>query len=138
MTTPVDRSGSGAGALETGDLETGGLEGKAGPGPGAGPAVESLAYRQAFARINGLVVVGEGLADRHFRLLARAIPDDAPQLRRLAAKEGRHAREFVGCSAQLGIRPAFAFAQRQSLPCTHSSRPVGSGATWRAVSPSSA
>lgn len=93
------------------------MEKQAAPSPpGALPDVASHAYRQAFARINGLVVVGEGLADRHFRLLARAIPGDAPQLRQLAAMEGRHARDFVGCSAHLGIRPAFAFAQRQFAP----------------------
>jgi len=86
-----------------------------GRGP-AGPDVCSPAYRSAYARINGLVVVGEGLADRHFRLLARAIPADSGELRRLAAMEGRHARDFVGCGAQLGIQPAFAFAQRQFAP----------------------
>jgi fatty aldehyde decarbonylase len=62
------------------------------------------------------VVVGEGLADRHFRRLARAIPEDAALLRRLAAMEGRHARDFVGCSNHLGIQPAFSFAQRQFAP----------------------
>jgi fatty aldehyde decarbonylase len=30
--------------------------------------------------------------------------------------EGRHARDFVGCSNHLGIQPAFAFAQRQFAP----------------------
>ena len=44
-------------------------------------------YRAAYSRINGLVVVGEGLADRHFRLLARAIPEDQQELERLAAAD---------------------------------------------------
>ncbi|HGY5537732.1 MAG TPA: long-chain fatty aldehyde decarbonylase, partial [Prochlorococcus sp.] len=34
----------------------------------------SDAYRDAYSRINGVVVVGEALADRHFRLLAKSIP----------------------------------------------------------------
>lgn len=121
MTAPVGRCGTEPDALDADGLDigtraTGGLEQGFGPARGAGPEISGPAYRRAYARINGLVVVGEGLADRHFRLLARAIPADAGLLRRLAAMEGRHARDFVDCGAQLGIRPAFAFAQRQFDP----------------------
>ena len=45
-------------------------------------------YRQSYGRINGVVVVGEALAEQHFRLLARAIPEDAGELKRLGAMEG--------------------------------------------------
>lgn len=89
------------------------------PDPGARhgePDTSDPTYRRAYGRINALVVVGEGLADRHFRLLARAIPDGAEELRRLAAMEGRHARDFVGCAAQLGIRPALDQAMELFAP----------------------
>lgn len=33
------------------------------------PDYASGAYRDAYSRINGMVIVGEGLADRHFRRL---------------------------------------------------------------------
>ena len=78
--------------------------------------VNSQAYRDAYSRINGLVIVGESLADRHFRLLARAIPDDAIELKRLAAMEGHHAQAFVGCGRNLGIKPDLALARRLFTP----------------------
>jgi len=81
-----------------------------------GPDFGSAAYRQAYARINGLVVVGEGMADQHFRRLARAIPDDAEELRRLGAMEGRHARELAGCGAHLGVHPDLALARQLVAP----------------------
>ncbi len=71
----------------------------------------SDAYCNAYRRINGMVIVGEGLADRHFRQLADLLPDDRPQLERLAAMEGRHARDFVGCGRNLGIRPDIRLAR---------------------------
>jgi fatty aldehyde decarbonylase len=69
------------------------------------PDITNPAYRDAYSRINGMVVVGENLAGRHFRLLARAIPNDQQELERLAAMEGRHASDFMGCGRNLGIKP---------------------------------
>ena len=81
-----------------------------------GPDINTPAYREAYSRINGLVVVGEGLADRHFRLLARAIPHDRAELERLAAMEGRHASDFVGCGRNLGVKPDVDLARRLFAP----------------------
>lgn len=80
------------------------------------PDLGSAGYRDAYSRVNGVVVVGEGLADRHFRLLARAIPADRADLLRLAAMEGRHARDFVGCGKNLGIQPDAVLAKRLFAP----------------------
>ncbi|MCT0231345.1 long-chain fatty aldehyde decarbonylase [Synechococcus sp. CS-1324] len=74
------------------------------------------AYRDAYGRINGLVIVGEGLADRHFRKLAQMLPEDGEELRRLAAMEGRHAVAFVGCGRQLAVRPDLPLARRLFAP----------------------
>ncbi len=76
----------------------------------------TTAYREAYSRINGLVIVGEGLADRHFRLLAGLLPEDRVDLERLAAMEGRHARDFRGCGRALGIRPDLPLAHRLFAP----------------------
>lgn len=78
--------------------------------------ITSPAYLDAYSRINGMVVVGEGLADRHFRLLGRAIPEDGDELERLAAMEGRHATAFVGCGRNLGVKPDVALARQLFAP----------------------
>jgi len=78
--------------------------------------LSSPTYLDAYSRINGMVVVGEGLADRHFRLLSRAIPEDGPELERLAAMEGRHATAFVGCGRNLGVKPDVALGRRLFAP----------------------
>ncbi|MCP9929142.1 aldehyde oxygenase (deformylating) [Cyanobium sp. CH-040] len=85
--------------------------------PAAGPAVQpprfdAPAYRDAYSRINGLVIVGEGMADRHFRRLAELLPDQRDELLRLGAMEARHARDFVGCGRQLRVRPDSPLARR--------------------------
>lgn len=76
----------------------------------------SAIYLDAYSRINGMVVVGEGLADRHFRLLSRAIPEDGPELERLAAMEGQHAAAFVSCGRNLGVKPDIGLARQLFAP----------------------
>ena len=80
------------------------------------PQFKSSIYLDAYSRINGMVVVGEGLADRHFRLLARALPEDQQELERLAAMEGRHASDFVGCGRNLGVKPDVGLARQLFAP----------------------
>lgn len=77
---------------------------------------DSPAYRAAYARINGMVIVGEGLAYRHFRQLAEIFPEDRQELDRLAAMESGHARDFVGCGINLGIKPDLALARDLFAP----------------------
>ena len=100
-----------------------------------GPAVPTLAYdspayRQAYSRINGMVVVGEALADRHFRRLAELLPPDREELLRLGAMEARHARDFVGCGRNLGVKADTGLARRLLPPCTSSFSRPRPGATW--------
>lgn len=49
------------------------------------PRLDAPAYRDAYSRINGLVIVGEGMADRHFRRLAALLPEQRDELLRLLA-----------------------------------------------------
>jgi len=76
------------------------------------PDFHSDAYRDAYSRINGVVVIGETLADRHFRSLAKSIPDDHDLLLSLAAMESRHAVDFVGCGRNLSIRADTSLARK--------------------------
>jgi fatty aldehyde decarbonylase len=80
------------------------------------PNFASPAYRDAYSRINGMVIVGEGLADRHFRRLAALLPEDRDELLRLGAMEARHATDFVGCGRNLGVRPDSGLARRLLTP----------------------
>ena len=80
------------------------------------PHTDSEAYRQAYGRINGVVVVGETLAHHHFRLLARAIPADGAELLRLGQMEGNHARELSECARNLGVRPDIRLAKQLFAP----------------------
>jgi fatty aldehyde decarbonylase len=80
------------------------------------PNDASEAYRDAYSRINGMVIVGEGLADRHFRRLAALLPEDRDELLRLGAMEARHATDFVGCGRNLGVRPDSGLARRLLMP----------------------
>ena len=80
------------------------------------PDFASPAYREAYSRINGMVIVGEGLADRHFRRLAALLPNDRDELLRLGAMEARHAKDFVGCGRNLGVRPDSGLARRLLAP----------------------
>jgi fatty aldehyde decarbonylase len=80
------------------------------------PAFDSPAYRQAYGRINGMVVVGEALADRHFRRLAAMLPEQRDELLRLGAMEARHARDFVGCGRNLSVKADSGLAHRLLAP----------------------
>ncbi len=82
----------------------------------AAPDTTSESYRQAYSRINGVVVVGETLAHHHFRRLARAIPDDGAELLRLGQMEGNHARELSACARNLGVRPDIRLAKQLFAP----------------------
>jgi fatty aldehyde decarbonylase len=80
------------------------------------PRFDAPAYRDAYGRINGLVIVGEGMADRHFRRLAEMLPEQRQELLRLGAMEGRHAADFVGCGRHLQVQPDSPLARRLLAP----------------------
>lgn len=105
-----------AGASNSGALESGAPETGASAQASPLPDFASAAYGEAYGRINGLVIVGEAMADRHFRRLAALLPQDREELRRLGAMEGRHAADFVGCGRQLGVTPDLALARRLLAP----------------------
>ena len=86
------------------------------PIPETRPDTDSEAYRQAYGRINGVVVVGETLAHHNFRRLARAIPADGAELLRLGQMEGNHARELSQCARNLGVRPDIRLAKQLFAP----------------------
>lgn len=71
----------------------------------------SDAYRDAFSRINGIVIEGEQEAYDNFVCLANLLPDHAKELMRLGRMEYRHRKSFEACGHNLNVQPDLPFAQ---------------------------
>ena len=54
-------------------------------------------YRDAFTRINGIVIEGEQTAYDNFLCLADLLPEQSEELTRLGKMEGRHRKSFEAC-----------------------------------------
>ncbi|WP_287129890.1 aldehyde oxygenase (deformylating) [Candidatus Cyanaurora vandensis] len=78
---------------------------------------QSAVYKDAYSRINALVIEGEAQAVHNYEQLAELIPAEAETLRKLAAMENRHRAGFTACGRNLQVEPDMAFAKRffQSL-----------------------
>lgn len=69
-------------------------------------------YRDAFSRINGIVIEGEQQAYDNFIRLANLLPDHTEELTRLGKMEHRHSKSFEACGRNLDVIPDLAFAQQ--------------------------
>lgn len=72
----------------------------------------SDAYRDAFSRINGIVIEGEREAYDNFMCLANLLPEHTEELTRLGKMERRHGKSFEACGRNLEVIPDMAFAQQ--------------------------
>ena len=70
----------------------------------------SPAYKDAYSRINAIVIEGELEANRNYLTLAELLPDDAAELKKLAKMEFRHMKGFEACGKNLEVTPDKAFA----------------------------
>ncbi|MBE9182342.1 aldehyde oxygenase (deformylating) [Oculatella sp. LEGE 06141] len=68
-------------------------------------------YRNAFSRINGIVIEGEQEAYDNFICLSKLMPDHAEELTRLGKMEFRHRKSFEACGRNLDVLPDLTFAQ---------------------------
>lgn len=68
-------------------------------------------YRDAFSRINGIVIEGEQEAYDNFVCLANLLPDHTEELMRLGRMEYRHRKSFEACGRNLNVQPDLPFAQ---------------------------
>lgn len=69
-------------------------------------------YRNAFSRINGIVIEGEREAYDNFIYLANLLPCHAEGLTLLGKMEYRHSRSFELCGRNLGVIPDLEFAKQ--------------------------
>lgn len=72
---------------------------------------QSETYKDAYSRINAIVIEGEQEAFDNYHRLAELIPDDKEQLVSLAKMESRHKKGFQACGKNLAVTPDMPFAQ---------------------------
>ncbi|MBF2078526.1 MAG: aldehyde oxygenase (deformylating) [Synechococcales cyanobacterium T60_A2020_003] len=72
---------------------------------------QSEAYKDAYSRINAIVIEGENEAVENYKALATLIPDQAEELIKLSKMEGRHMKGFQACGRNLDVTPDMDFAR---------------------------
>jgi fatty aldehyde decarbonylase len=72
---------------------------------------QSDSYKDAYSRINAIVIEGEQEAYQNYCQLAESLPDFKDELLRLAKMENRHKKGFQACGKNLSVTPDMAFAE---------------------------
>jgi fatty aldehyde decarbonylase len=80
----------------------------------AGVAIDfqSEVYKDAYSRINAIVIEGEQEANENYLKLAELLPDSKDQLLSLAKMEARHKKGFEACGRNLSVTPDLGFARQ--------------------------
>jgi fatty aldehyde decarbonylase len=72
----------------------------------------SNTYKDAYSRINAIVIEGEQEAYENYQNLAKLLPDSKDQLLSLAKMENRHKKGFEACGRNLQVTPDMDFARQ--------------------------
>ena len=79
--------------------------------PSSLPDFTSEEYKDAYSRINAIVIEGEQEAHDNFMDIASLIPEAAEELEKLAKMELHHKRGFTACGKNLGVLADMPFAK---------------------------
>ncbi|MGF1570704.1 MAG: aldehyde oxygenase (deformylating) [Nodosilinea sp.] len=71
---------------------------------------QSESYKDAYSRINAIVIEGEQEAHDNYCKLSESLPESKDELLRLAKMETRHMKGFQACGKNLAVTPDMAFA----------------------------
>lgn len=71
----------------------------------------SETYKDAYSRINAIVIEGEQEAHENYIRLAEMLPESAEELIRLSKMENRHKKGFEACGKNLQVTPDLPFAK---------------------------
>ena len=73
-------------------------------------------YKDAYSRINAIVIEGEQEAHDNYMSLGILLPDQAEELARLARMELKHLKGFTACANNLGVTADMPFAREFFKP----------------------
>jgi fatty aldehyde decarbonylase len=68
-------------------------------------------YKDAYSRINAIVIEGEEEACENYKRLAELMPDHKDELLSLSKMENRHKKGFQACGRNLSVTPDMEFAK---------------------------
>ena len=71
----------------------------------------SEVYKDAYSRVNAIVIEGEQEAYENYQRLAEMLPNEHNQLLGLAKMESRHKKGFKACGRNLSVEPDMEFAR---------------------------
>ena len=80
------------------------------------PDFSSELYKDAYSRINAIVIEGEQEAHDNYISIGTLIPDQAEELGRLARMEIKHMKGFTACANNLGVTADMPFAKEFFAP----------------------
>jgi fatty aldehyde decarbonylase len=80
------------------------------------PNFKSETYKDAYSRINAIVIEGEQEAYDNYIALGTLLPEQAEELAVLARMELKHMKGFMACGNNLGVKADMPFAQRFFTP----------------------
>ncbi|MEO1003871.1 MAG: aldehyde oxygenase (deformylating) [Cyanobacteria bacterium J06638_7] len=80
------------------------------------PDFSSSSYKDAYSRINAIVIEGEQEAHDNYIALGSLLSDQADELARLARMELKHKKGFTACANNLGVTADMPFAKEFFAP----------------------
>ncbi|MEI6379427.1 MAG: aldehyde oxygenase (deformylating) [Cyanobacteriota bacterium ELA615] len=72
----------------------------------------SETYKDAYSRINAIVIEGEDEAYGNYLQISELLPEMTEELTRLAKMENRHKKGFVSCGNNLQVTPDMEYAKK--------------------------
>jgi len=75
------------------------------------PDFTTDSYKDAYSRINAIVIEGEQEAHDNYISIATLIPNELEELTKLAKMELKHKRGFTACGRNLGVQADMVFAK---------------------------
>jgi fatty aldehyde decarbonylase len=80
------------------------------------PDFSTETYKDAYSRINAIVIEGEQEAHDNYISIGTLLPDQADELTRLARMELKHMKGFTACANNLGVTADMGFAKEFFSP----------------------